>query len=119
MMRSALGSLNALNRPPRQTVRAPVAERILADGPLHLFKFNRIRIAHLCCDSCLCFFYHRLVVDRRGWWSLRLRFRRRHRLIVGLRGWWSLRLRCDSGCCYSYAVSTSRSDGPARQCTAL
>src|SRR5215468_7337263 len=99
MMRSALGSLNALNRPPRQTVRAPVAERILADGPLHLFKFNRIRIAHLCCDSCLCFFYHRLVVDRGGWWSLRLRF--------------------DSGCCYSYAVSTSRSDGPARQCTAL
>src|SRR5215467_1752193 len=104
MMRSALGSLNALNRPPRQTVRAPVAERIFADGPLHPFKFNRIRIAHLCCDSCLCFFYHRLIVELRGWWCLRLPCdgRCRHRLILGLRGWWSLRLRRDGWWRYSY-----------------
>src|SRR5262249_45008369 len=50
-----------------------VAKRIFPGGPLHIFKFNRIRIVHLCCDSCLRFFYHRLIVELRGWWTLRLR----------------------------------------------
>ncbi len=81
-----------------------VAERIFSGGPLDPFKFNRIRIAHLCCDSCPCFFYHRLIVELRGWWSLCLRCdgRCRHRPIVELRRWWSLRLRCDGRCRYSY-----------------
>ena len=36
-----------------------IAERIFPGGPLDPFKLNRIRIPHLCCDGCFCFFYHR------------------------------------------------------------
>src|SRR5260370_25535802 len=63
-----------------------IAERIFPGGPLDPFKLNRTRIPHLCCDGCLCFFYHRLILELRGWWSLGLRRggRCRHRLIVEL-----------------------------------
>ena len=43
-----------------------IAERIFPGGPFDPFKLNRIRIPHLCCDGCFCFFYHRLIVGLRG-----------------------------------------------------